>query len=212
MIGGRYIHGRYFARFSLGTDVHLFPKIDVSVPLVENVMYVFAGANGKVVKNSFQTIVEENPFVSSSIVPFNTINKLELKAGLNGNFSSLFSFVAMVKYTTVDRMLLYYNDNFNFNKFDALYVDGKVLNLHAELAYTKSEKFSASLRFDQYSYSMNLNEKAWHKPSSEVVLSCKYNVWDKLILNASIYASGKYDVRFQHRAFAWLTAVYVKGF
>ncbi len=195
---------------NLGTDVHLFPKIDVSVPLVENVMYVFAGANGKVVKNSFQTIVEDNPFVSSSIVPFNTINKLELKAGLNGNFSSLFSFVAMVKYTTVDRMLLYYNDNFNFNKFDALYVDGKVLNLHAELAYTKSEKFSASLRFDQYSYSMNLNEKAWHKPSSEVVLSSKYNVWDKLILNASIYASGKYDVRFQKNL--GYTSEKVKGY
>lgn len=195
---------------NLGTDVHLFPKIDVSVPLVENVMYVFAGANGKVVKNSYQTIVEENPFVSSAIVPFNTINKLELKGGLKGNFSSLFSFVAMVKYTTVDRMLLYYNDNNNFNKFDALYVDGKVLNLHAELAYTKSEKFSANLRFDQYSYSMNLNEKAWHKPSSEVVLSCKYNVWDKLILNASIYASGKYDVRFQQSL--GYTSEKVKGY
>ncbi len=182
---------------NLSTDVHLFPKIDISVPFVENVFYAFAGVNGKIVKNNYHTITEENPFITPSLIPLNTIHKLELKAGLNGNFSSLFSFTAMVKYTTVDRMQLFINDAVNFNKFNVLYVDGKVLNLHAELSYNKSKKFSASLRFDQYNYSMNLNEKAWHKPNAEVVLSGNYNIWDKLLINASLYVSGKYDVRFQ---------------
>jgi hypothetical protein len=195
---------------NLNTKVHLFPRIDINVPIVENVLYAFGGANGNVVKNNYHTIVQENPFVTSSIVPFNTINKLELKAGFNGNFSTLFSFVAQVKYTTVDRMQLFYNDLVYFNKFDALYIDGKVLNLHAELAYNRTEKFSATLRFDQYSYSMDLNEKAWHRPNSEVVLSAKYNIWDKLILHASIYASGKYDVRFQQSL--GYTSEKVKGY
>ena len=39
---------------------------------------------------------------------------------------------------------------FFFNKFNVLYIDGKVLNLHAELSYNVTEKFTAALRFDQY--------------------------------------------------------------
>lgn len=182
---------------NLGTKVHLFPKIDLKVPIAENMLYVFAGVNGGIVKNSFQTIVDDNPFVTSSILLFNTINKLELKAGFNGNFSSLFSFMTSVKYTTVDRMLLYVNDATNFNKFNVIYIDGKVLNLHAELSYNSSENFGATLRFDQYSYSMDLNEKAWQRPNTEMALDLKYNLWDKFIVNAAIYARGKYDVRIQ---------------
>ena len=183
---------------NLDTEFHLFPKIDMSLPIAENILYVFAGVNGKVIKNSYQTIVEENSFVTSSIIPENTIEKLELKGGINGNFSSLFSFMTMVKYTTVDRMLLYVNDSIYFNKFNSLYIDGKVLNLHAEISYNASERFIASFRFDQYGYSMDQNEKAWQKPNTEMALNCKYNFWDKLILNASVYARGKYFVRIQN--------------
>ena len=103
----------------------------------------------------------------------------------------------MVKYTTVDSMLLYYNDEKYFNKFDALYANGKVLNLHAELSYRSSDKFTATLRFDQYGYSMDQNEKAWHRPNNEMALDLNYNLWDKFILKAAIYASGKYYVRIQ---------------
>ncbi len=182
---------------NLDSKIHLFPKIDLILPIAENILYSFVGVNGKIVKNNYQSIVLENSFVSSAVIPVNTINKLELKAGLNGNFSTLFSFMTMVKYTTVDRMLLFINDSVYFNKFNTLYVNGKVLNLHAELSYKASEKFYATLRFDQYGYSMDLNEKAWHKPNMEMVLNMKYNFWDKLVINASIYARGKYFVRVQ---------------
>jgi hypothetical protein len=130
-------------------------------------------------------------------VPLNTINKLEIKAGLNGNFSALFSFLAQIKYTTVDRMQLFIGDQAFFNKFNLLYVDGNVLNMHAELLYNRSKKLNASLRIDQYAYSMSLNEKAWHKPSTEVSFTAKYNIWDKILIDAALYYFGKYYVRIQ---------------
>jgi hypothetical protein len=177
------------------TDVRLFPKIDMTIPIAENVLYVFAGVNGNIVKNTFQTTVNENPFVTSAIAPTNTINKLELKAGLNGNFSSLLSFVALVKYTTVDRMQLYITDSVYFNKFNVLYVDGNVLNLHAELTYKKSDKLNVTLRFDQYGYSMEQNEEAWHRPTTEMALIANYNFYEKFVVKAGIYANGSYNVR-----------------
>ena len=180
---------------NLGSKIHFFPKIDLSLPIAEHILYAFVGVNGNIIKNSFKTISDENPFVTSSLLPLNTINKLELKAGLNGNFSSLISFMAQVKHTTYDRMLLFYDDVTYFNKFNVLYIDGKVLNLHAELTYTLTEKFTAALRFDQYSYSMEQNAKAWHKPNTEVALNAKYNFWDKIIINAALFSKGKYFVR-----------------
>jgi hypothetical protein len=44
---------------------------------------------------------------------------------------------------------------------------------------------------------MNLNEKAWHKPNTEVVLSGEYNIWDKILIQASLYVAGKYNIRIQ---------------
>lgn len=177
------------------SKLRMFPKIDLSLPIAENILYAFAGANGGVIKNTYRTMSLENPFVAPAADPTNSIEKLQLKAGLNGNFSQRVSFMAMVKYSTIDKMQLFIADSVHYNQFNVLYVDGKVLNLHAEVGYRAGEKFSAALRFDQYSYDMELGEKPWQHPGSEMSLTGKYNVWDKLIINAAVYARGKYDVR-----------------
>ena len=181
---------------NLDNTVHFFPRINVTIPIADDVLYAFAGANGNVIKNSYQTVVSENKFVAPAILlNKNTINKIELKAGLNGNFSSTISFLAMVKYSTVGDMLLYVNDGVNFNTFNTLYRDGKVFNIHAELGYKASDKFNAAIRFDQYTYKMDFNEKAWHRPASEVSLNANYNLWEKLIIKASLYSRGSFYVR-----------------
>jgi hypothetical protein len=176
-------------------DLHIFPRINITLPIAERILYIFAGVNGNVVKNTYQTIANENPFVSSAIQPFNSVNKLELKGGVNGNFSERISFVAMVKYNTVGSMQLYVDDTVHFNEFNVIYEDGKVLDIHAELGYKAGEKFKAALKFDQYTYTMDQSDHAWHKPGTEIGLTGSYNVWDKIILNAGIYGYGKYFVR-----------------
>lgn len=194
------------------TKVRLFPKINISVPIAENILYVFAGANGNVIKNSYQTIIEENPFVSSVIQPLNSVNKLELKGGLNGNFSQRISFMAMVKYSSIDNMLLYINDTTYFNKFNVLYVNGSVLDVHAEVSYNSPSKFTASLKFDQYSYKMTHGEKAWHRPGMEVALTAGYNIWDKILVNAAVYGYGSYYVRQTDTLTSQFTSDKVNGF
>ena len=196
---------------TLESNVHLFPKIDFTLPVAENILYLFANVDGSVKKNSFSNVVDENPFASSAIVLKNTINKLVLRAGINGNFSSRVSFLAAVKYSTVDDLLLYYNDTLYTNKFDAAYSDGKILNLHAELGYHVAEKFETSIYVDQYSYSLALSQKPWHYPNTEVTLKMKYNLRDKLIASFSLYGRGKYDVRIAEPGNAY-SETSVKGF
>src|SRR5690606_4529979 len=71
----------------VSSKTRLFPKADVNVPIAENILYLFGGVDGGMIKNTYRTITKENPFVSSFIAPVNTIKNLELKAGMTGNFS-----------------------------------------------------------------------------------------------------------------------------
>ena len=182
--------GRLEVEKNLGSDVHLFPRIDFSLPIAEHILSVFANVDGNISKNSFRTIVYDNPFITSSIRPFNTINKLMLTGGLKGNFSSTVSFTAWVKYSKVDDLLMYVNDSTYFNKFNLLRDDGSILNLHLEIGFMSDEKINLSLHLDQNSYKLDQYEKAWHLPSTIVSFVAKYNLRDKILVNATLLAHG----------------------
>lgn len=177
------------------SDFHLFPRLDITAPIADQVLYAFVGADGAVVKNNFHTLAEENPFITSAVIPLNTVEKLNVRAGMRGNFSSTIGFTAGVRYSTIENLQLFYNDLQFFNKFNVLYDDATVLNLNAEVVYKSSEKFALSLRVDQFNYKMDSESEAWFRPNTEVALRADYNLRDKIILNAAVFARGPIKAR-----------------
>jgi hypothetical protein len=176
---------------NLSTIVHAFPKAGISIPIAEHVLTAYAGVDGNIVKNNFKTITDENPFATSSVTPLNTINKIMITGGLKANFSSTITFNAAVNYSKVKDMQFFYNDtNFSSNKFNVLYDDVDVFNVHAEVSYMQSEKLNISLHVDQYKYSPDVELKAWHKPNSIVSIVAKYNLNDKVLADISLFAHG----------------------
>lgn len=182
--------GRLEIEKNLGSDVHLYPRVDFSLPIAEHILSVFANVDGNLSKNSFRTLAYENPFITSSIRPFNTNNKLMLTGGLKGNFSSTVSFTVWARYSKVEDLLMYVNDTIHFNKFNLVRDDGTIFNLHAELGFMSDEKLNLSLHLDQNSYKLDLYEKAWHMPATVVTFVAKYNLRDKILVNASLFARG----------------------
>ncbi|MBP6333997.1 MAG: TonB-dependent receptor [Bacteroidia bacterium] len=177
------------------STVHFYPNILVRLPIAEHVIAAFAKVEGDVIKNSYRTITKENPFLNSAVVPLNSNEAIMLTGGLNGNFSSTVSFAVWVKYGTVKDMALFVNDSIYTNKFDLVYDDVNVLDLHAEMSYRADEKLRLSLRFDQFSYTPDLQLKAWHKPQNELSVMATYNLRDKIFVNASVFSRGKSYVR-----------------
>ncbi len=177
---------------NLGTILHLFPKAEISIPIAEHVLTAFAGVDGNVEKNNFKTITDENPFAISTVIPRNTIHKLILKGGLRGNFSNTISFSASAGLDQMKDLQLFYNDTNSFlrSRFNVVYDNTDVFNVHAEISYQKNEKLNISLHVDQYSYSTDLEYKAWHKPGSIISLAAKYNLHDKIIADVSVFAHG----------------------
>lgn len=183
--------GRLTIEKNLGSVAHLYPVVEFSLPVAEHILSVFANVEGHLEKSNFRTLTDENPFVSSAVKPGNVNNKLNLQAGVLGNFSSTVSFTASVKYGKQEGMELFVPDTEYFNKFDVLEDDGSVLNFHAELGYDSGDKLNLSLHFDQFTYNLDQQVKAWHRPGTEVTFRAGYNLRDKILVKADILARGK---------------------
>jgi hypothetical protein len=196
---------------NLSTTVHLFPKAEISIPIAEHVLTAYGAVDGNIVKNNFKTITDENPFVSSTVTPLNTINKLVISGGLKANFTNSITFHAAVNYSKVKDMQFFYNDTlFSGNRFNVLYDDVDVFNVHAEVSYVQSEKLNMSLHVDQYKYSPDVEIKAWHKPNSIVSIVAKYNLNDKVLADVSLFAHGPQYARTMDSTF--VVAQKIKGY
>ena len=66
---------------------YFYPNIDLSYNIVDDIIIPYAGATGKLQKNSFKAITDENPFVLSDLAMRNSNHKYELYGGLKGTLS-----------------------------------------------------------------------------------------------------------------------------
>lgn len=173
------------------TDVHFFPRLDVRVHVSEGVLSVFANVNGQLNKNNYHTVTAENPFVNPGVLPKNTVQAIEFKGGLNGNFSQAVSFVAYAAYSKFRDFQYFVQDSLFINTFEVLYDDVTRLNLHAEVMYRTSEKLAVSLGVDQFSYNTDIQEKPWMLPNTVVTLKADYNLKDKILVKAALFGVGQ---------------------
>lgn len=71
---------------------YVFPDLEVSCNLFNNIFIPYGGWVGKVQRNTFNNIRLENPFISEDSKLQNTIQKSNIFAGLRGSLSSKFTF------------------------------------------------------------------------------------------------------------------------
>ena len=71
---------------------YLFPDVEVSYSLFNDVFIPYAGWKGNVQRNTFNKLRLENPFVSEDTDLYNTAQRSNLYAGIRGSLSSKFTF------------------------------------------------------------------------------------------------------------------------
>jgi len=206
------------------TEAHFYPDVKVSVPVAENIVYVFADVTGGLVKKNYKTLTDENPFlIPSAKMLHNESNDIVLDGGVKGNFSSKISFLAMIKYSKMSNMNLFVNDTSMYidamdttvrgNMFNIVYDDGNLLDLHAEVSYRSTEKLTIALAYDYLSWDVEHEQKAWHKPGSEARLMLRYNLKDKIQANVTFLTAGsQYARTFTTDSIPQVVPVKVKGY
>lgn len=185
------------AQIDTTSELHVFPLLNVSLPLADHMYEIYAGTRGNLQKNSFRVSALENPFIAS-VVPLGfTKTKAEYYFGFKGNVSSRFSFNTMFNYKSIRNLAMFVNihDTLQFannsNRFTMVYDDADLLRLSAECYYKVNEKFKLMARGNYYNYTLAKEEKPWHLQPYDVTLGIDYNMQNKIIMRADFTYIGE---------------------
>jgi len=172
---------------------HLYPRAMFQFHMVKEVIIPYFGVDGYLETNSYRQVVEENPYIVPSLAVRPTSHKMIGYFGLKGHISEAVSYNLKASYSVIDDDYFYVNDNSNplMNQFNVVYDDVTLGTLHGELTLQPGDSWKVFLKGNYYSYITMVNEDhPWNKAKFDISLQARYNMGDKIILNAGIYTIG----------------------
>lgn len=194
------------------TDILAYPDLEITYPVIPNLINFYAGAGGDLNMNSFQKFSEQNPFVSPTLFLTQTNEQYNLFGGINGTISSNISFNVKASYKSDEDHALFVRNNsksngvFNAstsllgyeygNSFNVFYDDISTLSIFGEIEIDASKRFSIGATIQTNSYSTTFQQEAWNLPKIEGAIYGKYknNNW---YANANIFFVGsRMDVQY----------------
>ncbi len=179
--------------------LHLYPDVEVRAKVLPERLTVYFGLNGKLERNSYRMLTEENPFVDPGIPLSFKNTKINVFGGFNANLFDLFDLFMELSRSQVENQYFYVNDftdSLN-NKFTLLYDDNcDVFKLTSELAWHYSERFRLAYRIYMHQY-FTSDVLPWHISDYNMSLNLAYNIRNKLLFDASlIYYDRMYAIQY----------------
>ena len=194
------------------TDILAYPDLEITYPVITNLINLYAGAGGDLYMNSFQKFSEQNQFVSPTLFLTQTNEQYNLFGGINGTISSNISFNVKASYKSDEDHALFVRNNsksngvFNAstsllgyeygNSFNVFYDDISTLSIFGEIEIDASKRFSIGATIQTNSYTTTFQQEAWNLPKIEGAIYGKYknNNW---YANANIFFVGnRMDVQY----------------
>ena len=194
------------------TDILAYPDLEITYPVITNLINFYAGAGGDLHMNSFQKFSEQNPFVSPTLFLTQTNEQYNLFGGINGTISSNISFNVKASYKSDEDHALFVRNNsksngiFNAstsllgyeygNSFNVFYDDISTLSIFGEIEVDASKRFSIGATIQTNSYTTTFQQEAWNLPKIEGAIYGKYKN-NKWYANANIFFVGsRMDVQY----------------
>jgi hypothetical protein len=174
---------------NFGIDV--FPILKAEVVIVDEKLKAFAEVTGNRTINSFRSLADRNPFITSTPVMKYTDEQIKIGGGITGNSGGL-NFLAEASYSYLNDMPLFVTDTLLAlqNKFDVIYDNINLLKIKASLGYVRINQLSARLLAAYYHYIPKDENKAWQMPNFEIGLDAGYTLLEKYTFRTSMLALG----------------------
>ena len=185
------------------TDVFIYPKVTSSYSVTENLL-AYAGIEGDLNSNTYQSIVHHNPFVSPTLVIRPTDNAITGFLGINGSKDKLgYNFKVFTKQehhalffvenrvVNASGVFVPTNDYENSNSFEVLYDDMFTLGINAELTYEVLDDFEVGLSATYNNFSVDDLPVASYLPEIEITLNSKYKLDEKWNFTTSMFYIGQ---------------------
>lgn len=187
----------YYDQYGEENRLYFHPRASLQFSIIRNYVIPYVGIDGGLTVNNYRKIAYENPFIVPGLQVHNSNTSMDLYSGVKGNFSRDVSFNFKVSYSVIDDMHFFVTDSLGTfgNQFSVVYDNIELLNYSGEIGADVSKRLGLLARVNYYSYGMKLQEHPWHKPALDVKFSARYNLADKILLNADVFYVGKRYVR-----------------
>ncbi|MGB4655321.1 MAG: hypothetical protein WBH98_07810 [Bacteroidales bacterium] len=173
--------------------VQISPMANVQYSLIDNKLKLYANVSGKTQRNTLQSTLSENPFISA-VVPWQfTNNNLSIKAGFNARMFTDFTFNGGISYDIYKNYGFYKTDNTSkfLNSFILSYNNAKKMSLFGNAAYNLTESWLISANLSYNVWQPDAEIHAWYKPKVEADIDIKYDIQEKIIIRLGMYYKSK---------------------
>ena len=183
--------------FGANSRLNIFPSVSAELPVVPEYAVVFAGLNGDVLKTSIRDLALENPFLNKNLAIKNSLERINVQAGVKGNVGAEFGYNIMGFYKNIDNMQLMVNNQSIVNRFDVIYDNGTstIFGLEGELNVKASDVFSIGGKAQLFKYDLANQTHAWFKPTLRLISNARAQVNQKLFLDAELLFQGETNAR-----------------
>ncbi|PKA83635.1 hypothetical protein ATE92_1795 [Ulvibacter sp. MAR_2010_11] len=183
------------------TNFSIFPRINASYRLVDELLIVYGGAEGGVEQNSYYDFKEENPYVSPTLQIMPTNNLYNAFGGLKGKLSNSVGYNVRGSYGKAENRALFQinplndvspSESYQYgNSFKIVYDDINTLSFFGELKVEVSEVFSLGINGEYFSYNTTDQAHAWNLPDFKATVFSNFNITEELYGGVSLFYVGE---------------------
>jgi hypothetical protein len=183
--------------FGFSSRFFIFPAAKAELQVIPKYVRLFVEAKGDVNRSSIRDFSEINPFIGQNIAIKNSVDQLDISAGLKGTLAPGLGFKAAIYRNSIKNLPLLVSDPDNQpRKFEVIYDNGKaqVSGFTGELDYKASEDFNLFGRVEFKDYKLASEAQAWNLPKFLLTAGTRIHINDKVTINGSlIYRGTAYD-------------------
>jgi len=181
--------------FGFTSSFHIFPAAKLELQLIPKYLRIFVEAKGDVNRSSLLDFSNINPFLGQNLTIKNSVDQLDIAAGLKGTIFPGLGFKATIFRNEVKDMPLFVS-NFNFatgyNRFTVIYDSGKsrVNGLNGELDYKASDDLDIFGRVEFKQYQMATLKEAWNQPTFKMTAGTVIHISNLINVSGSMVIRG----------------------
>ncbi|RYG06366.1 MAG: hypothetical protein EOO02_00815 [Chitinophagaceae bacterium] len=170
---------------------HMLPNVTAELTTDDQRFTFMAGWIGYYNKGNCQNFAAINPWINMvDTIGMKNDRVVEFYGGIKGSLGDHFTYLGKVGVQSHNNMVLFVNDALDGKTFQQTYEPSmNVLQIHGEVGYTVSEKFSAkgAVTFNNFT-GLDANPKAYGQLPRELNLSLKYRLLKDLWLTSELWS------------------------
>jgi len=165
---------------TLYNKIQFMPDVNINLNLIYEKLSIYAGVTGEMKQNSYATHTEKNPYLVANTnilpgrVPYN------IYGGINGAFSSAFSYEIKLGYKKINNYAFYISNNMPFANYQMLYDDMSQSYFKTAFNIGVGKKLDLKLKLDYRQNNPDHLQKAINLPDYEFASILDFHPTEKL--------------------------------